>query len=148
MFPLANTKTVAGLLGTGVTNGATVTANIDCMGFDHLSLDVVMGTSNTTSNNPSVLKLSESDDTVVTNFADITAFVGDGAGGFTIATASTGTANIYRFDVDLRARKRYLRLTISPTTTQETVYTGRLGRAEESADRSATLAGVANLVRG
>lgn len=146
MFSVANTKSIAGILGTGVTNGATVTANIDTLGFDHLSLDVIMGTSNTTSNNPSVLKLSESDDTVVTNFTDISGFVGDTD--FTIAAADTSAENIYRFDVQLRNRKRYIRLTVSPTTTQATVYSARLARPEVSSDASATKAGVENLVRG
>lgn len=144
----ANSKSVASLLGTGVTNGATVTANIDTKGFNYATLDVILGTSNTASNNPSVLKLSESDDTVVTNFADVAHLTGDGASGFTIPTMSTSVANIVRFNVDLRARKRYLRLTCSPVTTQEIVLSGRLHSGVENSDKDTTAAGVNAIVNG
>lgn len=143
-----NTKTYALILGTGVTNGATVTANIDTLGFDSVALDVIMGTADVVSNKPSVLKLAESDDTVVTNFADVTAFVGGGTGGFTIPSADTSNANIYRFNVDCRARKRYLRLSVSPRTTQAVVIDARLGRPEVSADTSTSVSGTQTLVNG
>jgi hypothetical protein len=147
MKSLENVKIGGGLLGTGVTNGNTVTANIDTLGFEEALVIVTLGTSNTASNNPSVLKLSESDDTVVTNFADITEFVGDGSGGFTVASADTANANIYNFALDLRARKRYLRLTISPTTTQEAVYNFVLAKPAGIID-TATEAGALNRVVG
>ncbi|MDH3636847.1 MAG: hypothetical protein OES09_00080 [Gammaproteobacteria bacterium] len=98
------------------TNAATASGNVDTLGFDAMTLDVFMSTSDSTSNNPSVLKLSESDDTVVTNFADITAFVGDTA--FTIPNAVTSGDWAYKFNVDLRGRKRYIKTSVSPTTTQ------------------------------
>lgn len=144
-----NSKTVVNLLGTGVTAGATVTANIDTLGADFCSIDLVLGTSNTVSNKPSTLKLSESDDTVVTNFADITKFVGGGAGGFTIPNADTSNPNVYRFNVDCRARKRYLRLTATPLTTQQAVMVARLGRLDESpSSATETGTGVLALVEG
>jgi hypothetical protein len=144
MKSLANSKTVVSLLGTGVTNGATVTANIDRRGFDYVSIDVVMGTADVTSNNPSVLKIAESDDTVVTNFANVSGLVGDTD--FTIAAADTSNPNVYRLNIDCKARKRYLKLSVSPTTTQQTVMVARLGNASVAADASATKAGVTQLV--
>lgn len=144
MRSLNNTKTVVSLLGTGVTNGATVTANIDTLGFDHAIVELFLGTADVVSNNPSVLKLAESDDTVVTNFANITAAVGDTA--WTIPNSDTSSPNVYRFNVDLRGRKRYLKLTCSPTTTQQAVMIAHLGNAEVAADASTTKAGVHALV--
>lgn len=103
------------------TNGATLTSDpIDCMGAKQVTITVIGTTSDNATNNPSVLKITESDDTVATNFADVTAFVGDGAGGFTIPASPTATttAPFAKFDVDCRKRKRYLKAVISPVTTQ------------------------------
>lgn len=146
MHPGARAKSLVSILGTGITNGATATANFDCSGYSFLSLDVILGTSNTASNNPSVLKLSESDDTVVTNFADIAEAVGDGASGFTIPTMSTSVANIVRINVDLRKRKSVLRLAVSPTTTQAIIADARLYGGVENADKNVTEAGVLAVV--
>lgn len=144
---LRHHKSVVSLMGTGVTNGATVTANIDTLDYDYCVVNVLMGTSNNTSNNPSTLKLSESDDTVATNFADIAAFTGDSTAGFTIANADTSNPNVYRLHVDCRTRKRYLKLTVTPVTTQETVMLAQLYDAVEL-PLSTTKASVHNLVEG
>jgi len=130
MYP--QTKSDVFLQTTSLTNGATGTANLDCMGFDFVTIDIISTTSNDATNNPSVLKLGESDDTVVTNFADITALVGDGAGGFTVPSWFTATANAktVKFNVDLRHRKRYLRLTVSPLTTQSFTAIANFMRGE------------------
>jgi hypothetical protein len=117
---------------TSVTNGGTATANLDTIGFDFVSIDLISTTASAGTVNPSVLKLSESDDTVATNFADITALVGDGTGGFTIPSWFTQTADrqVLKFNIDLRHRKRYLRLTVSPTTTQSFTALANLHRGE------------------
>jgi hypothetical protein len=149
MFHLQKTKSVAAILGTGVTNGETVTARFDTLGFANLSLDVILGTSNTVSNKPSTLKLSESDDTVVTNFADIATFAnGTSTGNYTMPNANTSNPNIYRFDVDLRGRKRYLLLTVTPLTTQAVVAAGRLSRGENVIGSTASDYGALATVRG
>src|SRR5262245_61898273 len=118
-------KTVVALLGSP-TNGATVTANIDRLGHDLVSIELVMGTADVASNKPSVLKISDSETTDATNFGDVTQFVGGGTGGFTIPNADTSNPNVYRLNVDCRGRKRYLKLTASPRTTQLAVMVARL----------------------
>lgn len=125
-------KLIVGVHGESKTNGATTTANFDTLGFDHAIVSVVTGTANVVSNNPSVLKISESDDTVVTNFADITALVGDGSGGWTIPNANTSVDNAVLFNVGLIGRKRYLKVTVSPTTTQLITATAHLTRGDEA----------------
>jgi len=145
MFPQLKQDIV--INDSGVTNGETATGNIDTKGFDWLTLDVVMTTSDDATNNPSVLKLSQSDDTVVTNFSDITEFVGDGSGGFTIPNAVTSGEWGMKFNVDCRGLKRYLRLTISPLTTQGICAVANLGRGDES-PVSTTSANVKALVEG
>lgn len=111
------------------TNGETHTGIIDTLGYDFLTLDVFTTTSDSTANNPSVLKLTEGDTNAISSASAITEFTGDGAGGFTIPLADTDTPWLVKFNVDCRARKRYLFLSISPTTTQ-------------------TLSAVANLFKG
>lgn len=144
---LQKSKTVVSLLGTGVTNGATVTANIDTLGYKRARVRIIMGTSDGTSDNPSVCKLGEADVTNATSFSDITAFVGDGAGGWTIPNANTSDPNVYEFDVDLRGRKRYLKATVSPTTTQQTVLVADLAGGD-TAPVTTTEMGVHAVVRG
>lgn len=141
---LMKSKTVVSLMGTGVTNGATVTASIDTLGYKRARVRVIMGTSNTASNNPSVLKVGESDD--ATTYTDITELVGDGVGGFTVPNASTADANVVEFDIDLRGRKRYLKVTLSPTTTQESVMVADLA-AGDKAPVTSTEMGVMAIVR-
>jgi hypothetical protein len=142
-----NTKSVNAILSTGATNGATVTAAIDRLGYDHMSLDVVAGTANVVSNTFTTLKLSESDITDATGYSDIAAFTGGGDDGFTIGNQLTNALNVYRFDVDLRGRKRYLKVTASPQTTQAIIANARLSKAEQIPD-SATDVGANVVVRG
>ena len=113
------------------TNAATASGNIDGLGYDFVEIDVIMTSSNDTTNNPTVLKLSESDDTVVTNFADVSGAVGDTD--FTIPAAFTNTASDFKvkFSVDLRPRKRYLKVSISPLTTQIITVVANLHKGDE-----------------
>lgn len=140
---------VFGTLGSGVTAAATVTANIDRLGYNSLTLGVFMGTANVVSNNPSTLKLAQSDITDATGFSDITAFVGDGVGGFVIPNSNTSIEHaIALFHVDCRAKKRYLKLSVSPLTTQSIAFAGVLGDAEENADRSVAASNALIVVAG
>lgn len=138
-------KTVVAINQASTTNGATATGNIDTLGFGFARVDVHMTTSNDATNNPSVLKISESDDTVVTNFADITEAVGDGTGGFTIPAAVTAGSWTTAFDIDLRGRKRYLKVSVTPLTTQNICAVAHLSRGKSS-PADATAAGVNALV--
>lgn len=145
MYP--QTKAVLVLATTSLTNGATGTGSVDTLGYSRLSLDVLQTTSNNTTNNLSVCKLSESDTTDATNYSDITAFVGDGADGFTIPAADTSSSQLYKFNLDLRARKRYIKFAGSPVTTQSLTAIANLSRGEQD-PVTATNAGVSLLVEG
>lgn len=120
---------------TSVASNATFTHEVDTAGFKYMSMDVMF--SPYTASNvsiASVLKMGETD-TAGGTPTDITALVGGGAGGFTIAAtgASTGAAigAVARFNVDLRGRKRYLTVTVTPTTTVAVVTNARLSKAEQ-----------------
>lgn len=116
------------------TNGGTLTSNkLDTKGFKRAKI-MIWSTTAATNKAPSTLTLSEADDTT-TSVTAITAFTG--GTGFTIptpeGTASDGTYKPYCvMDVDLRGRKRYLTLTIVPTTTQTYYAIAELLKGEES----------------
>ena len=129
------------------TNAATATGNIDTKGFAFASIDVLMATSDDTTNSPTVFKLAECDTTVVSSFADIAAFVGDDSDGWDIPDVVTSGDNTYKFNVDLRGRKRYLRLSISPLTTQVITAIANLFHGAESPN-SIAKANVLALVEG
>lgn len=138
-------KQVIAISQVSTTNAATATGIIDTLGFDRATIDVIMSTANVVSNNPSVFQLLDSDDTVVTNAATVSGFVGDTD--WTIPDGNTDTNWGVKFNVDCRGRKRYLRLAISPVTTQVITAIANLYKADE-APVSATNAGVEALVEG
>lgn len=116
------------------TAGATLTSDlVDTKGFDYVTFVVVGTTSDNATNNPSVLKVQEADDTNATSFADIAELVGDGASGFTVPSSptSTTTAPFAVLGVSLLGRKRNLRMQISPLTTQTFSVVAQLTRANE-----------------
>lgn len=140
MIDIGKFKYVWALQSDSNTNGETATSSaIDCQDYHSLAISVFATTSDNVTNNPSVLKLQESDDTEATNFADITKFVGDGTGGFTIPNSQTDdvTGPFVVFNVDLRGRKRYIQVVASPVTTQVLDVVGILGRANQMPDTAA-----------
>lgn len=127
-------KSLLVLATASTTNGATATGQIDTLGFANCIIDVNMTTADSTTNKLTTLKISESDDTVATNFSDVTALVAGGTGGFTLAAPSTSTnqPNLYKFNVDLRGRKRYLKVTVTPPTTQSITIWATLQKPQKA----------------
>lgn len=116
------------------TAAATLTSDlVDTKGFDYVTFVVVGTTSDNATNNPSVLKVQEADDTNATSFADIAELVGDGASGFVVPSSPTATttAPFAVLGASLLGRKRYLRMLISPLTTQTYSVVAQLTRANE-----------------
>jgi hypothetical protein len=140
-------KPVFMLAESSLTNGASATARIDTLGYKYLELFLRQSTSNSTSNKLATCKLSEADVTSSTSATAITKFVGGGAGGFTIPAADTANPQAYSFQIDLRGRKRYIFLEVSPVTTQTFTAVGALGRAEQNLQTAAHL-GTALFVEG
>ena len=139
MFPLQLTNSVSVIVPQSVATTATETGNIDTLGYEECKVAVHLDTAASTASNPTTLKLSESDDTVVSNFADITGLVGDATDGFTIPAVSASLGTVVSLAVDCRARKRYLKLTLTPGgATQLVSATAELGKAKESASATVT----------
>lgn len=133
MIHMQNTKKVLVITQSSTTNAGTATGNIDRLSFDYCSIDVQLPTSDAVTNNPSVLKVSQSDTTDATNFSDIVGFRGDTD--FTIpncvSAATQVTSMFATLNVDCRALKRYLKVSISPLTTQVINVYANLSRARE-----------------
>ena len=93
-----------------ITAAATATANLDCKDVGDVEIIVSLGALAGAGVAPASIKILESDDTVVTNFAEITAL--------STGAAAVGASESVRFFVDRSngARKRYLRLAVTPGT--------------------------------
>lgn len=119
-------KTAIMISPTSTTNGATTTGTLDTKGFDYAVIDVLATTSNAVTNNFSVLTLAHGDTT-----SAYTA-ISTGDTDFTIPAADTSSAQVVaQMRVDMRGRKRYLKLSASPVTTQTITAVAHLYRADE-----------------
>ena len=134
------------LLTSAPTSAQSHTAVIDTLGYDRLALGI--GFSTVAETTPEItIKLGEGDTT--SSFSDITAFVAGGVGGFTKPTPPTNTSvpNTMQFDVDLRHRKRYLLLTVTPFTTKTVTSWATLGVPDQGPP-AATTEGLSARVSG
>jgi len=91
---------------TAMTNSATQSASIDTVGADWATIRLGLKIELNTNAVGPTISLLESDDTVVTNHATIVAN--------RVEDLTIGHAVIYQ--IDLRGRKRFLRLTVTTAT--------------------------------
>lgn len=121
-------KFAATLPTAAVGSTATSTLTIDRLGYDHVSVSAIRA-SNASTVFASVLKVEESDNN--SDYTDVTALVGDGTGGFTIpAVSDTDAAAIVQMDIDCRARKRYLKVSMTPGASATLGIVAGMSRAE------------------
>ncbi len=133
MLQLQNLKWHVLLKQESATNGATLTSDyVDCRGFGEAVILIHATTSNNATNKPTISVL-QSDDTEATNFAAVTALTsGTNTGNFTAGAAPTATttAPYAKLHIDLKKRKRYLKVTVTPLTTQTFSVLAGLERAK------------------
>lgn len=91
------------------TNSATRTANLDTLGADYAEIVMNFASALNTNGVGPNLKLSESDDTVASNFATFNS-------NFTLTAHSIATAHDVVYRVDTKSRKRYLQLSVTTAT--------------------------------
>ena len=131
-------------VSASVATNATHSHEIDTIGFNYLSVDVIYGAfSSATSQYATVLKLQESD-TSGSGQTDVPgAVVVAGSG------ATTGAKNgaVARLNLDLRGNKRYVTVVTTPGSAAPVVTAARLGKANDMPYNAAT-AGVNNYVSG
>jgi hypothetical protein len=124
MNSLQNHKIVAVLPAAAGTSAVTLTADMN--GYDAASFTILRAT-NAATTFASVLKVEESDDN--TSFSSVTGLTG--GTDFTIpAVADTSNTAVVKIDVDAKVRKRYLKVTATPSASIAVAIEGRLGRAE------------------
>ena len=144
-----NQKSVVSLsAATGVASAGTHTVAIDCLGYDSVSIDVgYRSIANTAA--PSVVAVAESD--TDGSYAAITGLV-QGTDYTLAGVANTATVNVTRFELSTKARKRYLRVSVTPNANASAnasnntiVVAARLTKGEQGVD-SAADANVTNRV--
>lgn len=132
-----NTKTVQMIIPTtAITAASTNTGYVDTKGYNYLTIDVVeMSASAATQ--VTALGLAEGD-TVPTSYTSetkIAAFTGAAAtstsAGFVLPTPSSTVENLYRFNVDLRGRKRYITLLFQPAVSTRAAAIATLSMPQE-----------------
>src|SRR5882757_5844515 len=120
---LPQLKAAVAINAVSATNAGTVTSGIiDTLGYDWATIDVwgTTQSASTQAGSPSILKIQEADNTSSTSFVDVTGFRGGSATatnvdfvvGVGLTQTATNSNNAYKFNVDCRARKRYLQLVI------------------------------------
>ena len=88
------------------TSSATTTANLDTQGAGYATIRVAFASELNTNAVGPTLVLSHSDDTVVTNFATLD----------TQTAVDLTAAREMHYGIDLRGKKRYLRLAVTTAT--------------------------------
>lgn len=134
---IQNAARVILINNVSTTNAGTAAGFVDTLNYDYLSIAVTLPTADVVSDTPSVLRILETDATqpsAATNYATITGFVS--GTDYTIPNAITSATSITLpfavFNVDLIARKRYIRLEVSPRTTQIITAEAVLTRAAQT----------------
>lgn len=134
MSPGQKNKEVLMIGPVEITNGATATAILDTNGSDYCTLRVAFADMGT--NEDPTISVLDCDTTVVTDFATITADQ-------TPVTTEETTTHIYH--IDMRTRKRYLRVTITSNTNAGddvvSVCSATLSRLEVRPDVAAEFVG-------
>jgi hypothetical protein len=116
-----------------VALNATHSVEIDTLGYNHASIDVLFSPFTSTvgpTTAATVLRVAQSD-VAGSGQVNISGMVG--GTDFTVAGGVTATASVgyaHRFDVDLRGKRRYLTVSATPASTCGVVTTCRLSKGE------------------
>lgn len=133
MLHLASTKTVAKIGTADTATSGTATHVIDTLGYGYASIDVIFEPTTATTDAVCLACKVEESDASGSGFANVVPLTGNGTGGFAIPTSGSKTAdsNVVRLNLDLRGRKRYLRVSATPMAASVVATCCRLGRANE-----------------
>jgi hypothetical protein len=126
---VAATKSAAAGKGAVYTSSQTATLTLDTLGYAYASIDVIAGPAASTSSVFQTLTLTESDASTGT-YSTVSGFSGDLKPAAYAGQTATDAMTVSRLDVDLRGKKRYLRVVASPNTDTVIVVSARLGRGE------------------
>lgn len=138
---IGDMKPVVFFRDTSTTNAATASGTVDTLGYKSIHITMRHSTSNSTSNKWTVCQLSECDTsngTFVTNASWTGGTATSTSVGFVIPAAHATLTQLFMMHVDLRGRKRYLKLAVSPATTEIVGADGLLDRGEQAPSTVAT----------
>jgi hypothetical protein len=102
-------KTFEVMLSPAAAATTVRTANLDLAGVHYATIAVTLGAEANTNSTNVAIQLSESDDTVATNFATFDATFN--------RTVDNTSAVVAVNHLETNGRKRYVRLTVTPDTT-------------------------------
>lgn len=127
---------------TAITALSTANSGyVDTKGYDYLCIDLVE-MSASASTQVSGLRVRE-DDTVPTAFTDMSAIVAltgaaatSTSAGFVLPFPNSAVENNYRFNIDLKGRKRYIGLDFIPAVSTQCASVALLLRGETGANQS------------
>lgn len=141
-----NDKDVVVINAASVATNATATGIVDTLGFEQAHLRVLLDSSASTTNAPTTLKVSEGDTS--TAFSDITELTGGSSeGNFPLPAPTTNVATVLRMSADLRKRKRFLQVSVTPGGADRIVgVIATLSRPNEAPTTDAAMGLVDNVV--
>lgn len=123
MIHAQNTKIVSLITPGSVATNATATATVNCVGWDYAEVVLHLATQ-TASNTDTLVRLDEADGTSYTTSSDLA---------LTTAAPDTSNPQIYKWFVDLRARKKNLKINYTPSGAARVASaTCTLSRAEQA----------------
>jgi hypothetical protein len=123
-------KSSAAGKGAVYTSSQTNTMTLDTLGYRYASIDVIYGPAASTSSVAQTLTLQQSD-AASTDYGNVTGFTSDLKPAAYAGQTVTDTMTTVRLDVDMRGKKRYLRVVTSPNTDTVIVVSARLSKGEE-----------------
>jgi len=120
------------------TNSATTTANLDTNGADYATIRVAFASEINTNAVGPTLSILESDDTTASNFATVVA---------NRTNEDLTAKRVVVYGVDMRGRKRYLRLSVTTATaTNDDITFGAVATLYRNAQEPAGTTGVGDAV--
>lgn len=132
MIHSQNTKVVSLITPQSVATNATASATVNCVGFRYAEVQLHLATQ-TAGNTDTLVRVSESDGTTYATHADLA---------LTTVAPDTSSAQIYKWLVDLRKRKKNLKIEYTPSGTARIASAVVTLSKAEQAPTSASLRGV------
>jgi len=132
MIHAQNTKVVSLITPASVATNATATATVSCVGFRYAEVTLHLATQ-TAANVDTTMTITEGDGTTFATHADLA---------MTTVAPDTSSAQVYKWFLDLRKRKKNLKITYTPVGAARVAgATVNLSRPEQ-APTTAALRGV------
>jgi hypothetical protein len=123
MIHAQNTKVVSLITPQSVATNATATATVSCVGFDYAEVTLHLATQ-TAANVDTTMTVTEGDSSTFATHADLA---------MTTVAPDTSSAQVYKWFLDLRKRKKNLKITYPPVGAARVAAADvRLSRAEQA----------------